>query len=31
MTGAIYVLGLPYTLDIQEILYIYLYIWRETY
>ena len=26
MTEAIYVLGLPYTLDIQEILYIYVWV-----
>ena len=26
MTGAIYVLGLPYTLDIQEILNIYVWV-----
>ena len=31
MTGAIYVLGLPYTLDIREILniYVWVFIYRE--
>ena len=29
MTGAIHVLGLPYTLDIQEILYIFIYMERD--